>query len=162
MPNLTLRVNVNINPNGTLTNTLDYAEATENLQFNPIATLLSNGSGVSQANTWATLASTVAASGNWDIDLTNLDNVFGAVNLSKVKIFLLHLDSPNGQLYVTVGSGATNGWNLISEGREEVWSTYYHENVYNGWTVDGSHKTVRVTNPTASAVALTGWIVGVE
>ena len=158
----TLRVNVNLTPAGALTNTVDYATAIENLQFDEISTLLTNGSGISQGNQWATLGSTVAASGNWDIDLTDLDNVYGAVNLSKVKIFLLHLDEPDGALYVNIGSTVANQFDAHHTGVQEVWSTYYHENVYDGWTVDGTNKIIRVQNPTASAVALSGWIAGVE
>lgn len=153
---------VTISPSGTLSSTLDYAWAADNMNsYLPIQSSMTNGSGISQVNNWANLASAVAGSGNWDIDLTDLDNVFGTVSFSKVKIFLITLDEPDGALKVTVNQGNTNAFTSIPVS-EEVFSVYYKENSFNGWNVSGGNKMVRVTNPTASTVNLSAWIVGIS
>lgn len=153
---------VSVLPSGTLSSTLDYAWAADNMNnYLPIQASMTNGSGISQVNNWANLASAVAGSGNWDIDLTDLDNVFGTVSLSKVKIFLITLDEPDGALKVTVNQGVSNAFSSIPVS-EEVYSVYYKENAFNGWNVSGSNKMVRVTNPTASTINLSAWIVGIS
>lgn len=153
---------VTISPSGTLSSTLDYAWAADNMNsYLPIQSSMANGSGISQVNNWATLASAVASSGNWDIDLTDLDNVFGTVSFSKVKIFLITLDEPDGALNITVNQGVSDAFTSIPAS-EQVYSVYYKENAFNGWNVSGSNKMVRINNPTSSTINLSGWIVGVE
>lgn len=160
----TLNVNVQIQPAGTLINTIDWATAVDNAgkyQANPV--VLSTGSGVSQANTWAVISSSVPASGHWDVDLTSVSNLFGSVNFSKVKVLLFTLDNPDGAgaLYLNVTPTPGNSFVGVPTGTELFTDNYYKENPFQGWGVSGGASGIRFSNPTASAAHVSGWVAGI-
>lgn len=106
---------------------------------------------------------TIAAAGNFDIDFnggTMYDTLNVAMAWTKLHFLLVAVVSPDGAKYVKVGAqNVTNGLDIGCGG--VVTATAYRE-VYNfctfekpsvaGYTVDATHKVVRINNPTGSSV----------
>lgn len=154
-----LAVQVTIVPSGNLTNTYGYDTVKDNISntFPQITTALSTGSGNLQAQNWAIIASTIPANSYQTIDLTNVANVFGSVNLSVVKAMLFELTTQDGNLHLIANSSAAaNPFNYFST---DFYTGFYMEQPFAGWPT-ASHNNFILTNPTASAITYSGWIVG--
>lgn len=117
---------------------------------------LTDGTGAGSANKLYHKTLTLG-SGNTDIDLTSLTDEFGgAYAFSLVKWFILRLTTPATGVYVTVGNAASNGfvgWFGASTHTEAVRDYVIKVNQIDGWTVDSSHKTLRINNPGSSLTA---------
>lgn len=124
------------------------------------------GTGATQANVCFVLPWTIATTASLDIDFTSgqtdINNV--AVNLTKVKLVYCEVTTPGATDYIKMGPlNATNANQLWYGG---VTATYYEEvrtlllhAITNGagYTVDGTHKILRLTNPTAGT--LSGFLI---
>lgn len=107
---------------------------------------------------------TIAASGNFDLDLngaTMYDTLNIAMAWTKLHFLLVSIVAPNGTKVVRVGPQNLSNANALGFGA--VGSTSYLE-VRNflvienpslaGFTVDSTHKLVRINNPGADAVVV--------
>lgn len=127
---------------------------------------LYNGTGATQMSVVFVKAWTIAAGANLDIDLTSgqTDINVVAVNLTKLKYLYCEVTSPGATDYVKLGPlNVTNAIQLWFGG---VTATYYEEvrasceHVISngaGYTVDATHKVIRINNPTAGS--LSGFLI---
>jgi hypothetical protein len=131
---------------------------------------LSNGSAADQANTIWSDQRTVAASGHDDLDLTNLTHtLFGstlAIDLASVKAILLVNTSTTSNDRLRLDSSVANACtapfggsatSLVEIGAD---SALLLSSKKDGWTVDSSHKILRVANPSADAITYNIVILG--
>lgn len=128
---------------------------------------LFNGTGVTQADTAIVNAWSIAAATNLDIDLRSgqLDLVGNAVVLSKVKLVICTVTEPGTTDYITLGpQGVTNAAQLgfggvVSSSYAEVRDMPFVMGGGNfaGWTIDATHKVVRLANPGSNP--LTGYLI---
>jgi hypothetical protein len=131
---------------------------------------LASGTAVDQADRIWSDQRTVAGAANDDLDLTALTHtVFGStltVTLAKVKaILIVNTSTTSGDL-LRVDSSVTNGFtgatggsatSLLEIGAD---SSCLLASKKDGWTVDGTHKVLRVHNPTADAITYDIVILG--
>jgi hypothetical protein len=158
---MAISVQVNIQPTGTNSYTYAYDTLTDKItsSFPSVNTSYADGSAVLQANNWTIIATTVAARSYYDIDLSYQANIFEpGINFGYVKCVLFKLNSPDGSAHLIANSSAAS--NPFDYWRDDFYTTSFHENPYNGWAT-ASHNNLRLTNPTASNISFTGWILGV-
>jgi hypothetical protein len=131
---------------------------------------LSNGSAADQANTIWSDQRTVAASGHDDLDLTNLTHtLFGStlsIDLASVKAILLVNTSTTTNDRLRFDSSVANACtapfggsatSLVEIGAD---SALLLSSKKDGWTVDSTHKILRVANPSADAITYNIVILG--
>ncbi len=131
---------------------------------------LSNGSAADQANTIWSDQRTVAASGHDDLDLTNLTHtLFGStlsIDLASVKAILLVNTSTTSNDRLRLDSSVANACtapfggsatSLVEIGAD---SALLLSSKKDGWTVDSTHKILRVANPSADAITYNIVILG--
>lgn len=119
-------------------------------------TTFTDGTGSNQAQKHYHKAHTITASSSVTIDLTAAADERGVThNFGKVKWMLIRLRTPVTGKYVTVGNAATNifsAWISASTTTEDVSSILYRDNPVDGWTVDATHKNLKIANPYGSSV----------
>jgi hypothetical protein len=131
---------------------------------------LANGAAADQADTIWSDQRTVAAAAHDDLDLTNLTHtLFGstlAIDLASVKaIFIVNTSTTSGDLLrldssvanactAPFGGSATS---LVEIGAD---SALLLSSKKDGWTVDSTHKILRVANPSADSITYSIVILG--
>lgn len=119
-------------------------------------TILSDGTGSNQAQKHYHKAHTITASSSVTIDLTAAADERGVTHdFDKVKWMLIRLRDPATGKTVTVGNAATNqfsAWISAATTTESVSGIMYRDNPIDGWTVDATHKDLKIANPYASDV----------
>ena len=131
---------------------------------------LSNGAAADQADTIWSDQRTIAASAHDDLDLTNLTHtLFGstlAIDLASVKAILLINTSTTAGDLLRLDSSVTNACtapfggsatSLVEIGAD---SSLLLSSKKDGWTVDSSHKVLRVVNPSADSITYSIVILG--
>ncbi len=127
---------------------------------------LTYGTGANQVNTCWWETRTVSAGANDDLDLTAITKSTPAgtatVNFACIKaIQIENLSTTTGD-YLLVGkvSAVTNGWegpfSTVSGGLQRVEAEGCYSNFQKsaaGWTVDSTHKVLRINNPGAAAIS---------
>ena len=132
---------------------------------------LSNGSAADQADTIWSDQRTVAASGHDDLDLTNLTHtLFGStltIDLASVKAILLINTSTTSNDRLRLGFGpvanactAPFGGSATSKVEIGADSALLLSSKKDGWTVDSTHKILRVVNPSADSITYSIVILG--
>lgn len=125
--------------------------------FAALTKTLANGTGANKANKRYWHNRTVANGTNDDIDLTTLTDDFGStINFSLLKWVLIRLSAPATGVRVVIGNAGTNsfvGWFGAAAHTEEVRDQLWRVNQIDGWTVDNTHKILRINNPTGSPIA---------
>jgi hypothetical protein len=122
------------------------------------------GTGATQANVCFVKTWTLAGSANLDVDLTtgqtDINNV--AVNLTKVKLVICQITALVAVAdYVKIGP--QNVTNAIQLWHGDVTANFFTEirdvpfinggQNWAGWTVDATHKIIRINNPTANSLS---------
>lgn len=141
-------------------------------QFAALKLSLGAGTGEDQANQHWGDQITVAAGADEDLDLTALSGLMPGttVNFSRVVAVVMAILDPDGALALQVGpQGVTNGWqgwfsDVLAANWEEVKQGLYKPNTKGatpGWTVDATHKVLRLHNPGAADVTCRIVILGV-
>lgn len=107
-------------------------------------------------------AFTITASGNVDIDLTGgwgeLDVLNVALDFAKIRaIDVILTTTPASGVSLRVGpqsqsNGFIGPWQDV-DGYDTVRRRWFADNPVAGWTVDGTHKILRLNNPGASSVS---------
>jgi hypothetical protein len=130
---------------------------------------LFNGTAANQANVAFEKTFSLTAASNLDVDFTTgQTDVNGqAVNLSAVKLVYLEITSATTGDSLRLGpQNVTNGWQgwfgtTTTTGYAECRGLFL-QGGYNfaGWTVDGTHKVLRLNNPSATTVSGYLWVVG--
>lgn len=133
---------------------------------------LANGASADEADTIWSDQRTVAAGANDDLDLTNLTHtLFGStltIDLAAVKaILLVNTATTSGdtlQLDSSVANACTapfggSATSLVQIGAD---SALLLSSKKDGWTVDSTHKIVRVTNTSADAIIYSIVVLGVS
>jgi hypothetical protein len=132
--------------------------------FASFAKALANGTGANNARYRFWKQYTTSGGANNDLDLTSLTDDFGVtVTFSLVKWFLLRITSPATGVRLVVGNQGTNtfvGWFGAATHTEEVRDWIAKINQLDGWTVDSTHKALRINNPTGSAITYDLVILG--
>lgn len=167
-----MAVNMNFQLSGSLIGTLNGATATyrwaspNGLMPQGLMRLF-NGTGATQISVAVVKTFSILTTANLDIDLTSgqtdINNV--AVNMTKLKYICCVVTAPVSGDYLKIGP--LNATNALQGPWGGVTATYYDEvrDVpyqngglnWAGWTVDGTHKVLRLNNPTAHT--LTGWLI---
>lgn len=167
-----MAVNMNFQLSGSLIGTLNgatsvYRWASPN-GLMPSGTMrLFDGTGATQAHVAVVKPFSILTTANLDLDmtsgLTDINNQ--AVNLTKLKYFCFVVTAPVSGDYLKVGPQAvTNAFQgpwggVAASNYEEVRDVPYENGGLNwaGWTVDGTHRVIRLNNPTLHT--LTGWYI---
>src|SRR5690606_21801815 len=93
---------------------------------------------------------TANAGANDDLDLTDLVSGLG---FTSVSVVFIEINSTSGSLLVGKVASVTNGWEgpfgTVAGGVQEVLAegSYFNARRNVGWTVDATHKVLRVNNP---------------
>lgn len=102
-------------------------------------------SGKAQKHYHKTLSVTTSGT---TLDLTALaSDQFGTMTFSNVKRVCIRVQSPVTGVYVRVGNAASNiwsAWQSASTTTEDVYELLYRRNSVDGWTVDSSHKNLKL------------------
>lgn len=149
-----------------LQNTIDDALKAGNNSFSSFLKTLQNGTTANKANVIWHDRRTVAAATNDDLDLTTLtDRLGNALAFTLIKWFVLRLITPTTGYKLTVGNGAANqftGWFGAAAHTEDVMDWMAKVNQIDGWTVDGTHKSLRIRNPGANPITYDIVLVGTK
>lgn len=144
---------------GTAQNTVVDALIAGTTSFPALKNQLTDGNAANQAHQFWHDCRSVAGSANDDLDLNGgtMTNVFGVtVTMTKVAWVLLKLVTPAVGVRVVVGNAASNAWTAwfgAQSHTEECRDTLFKVNQIDQWTVDSTHKTLRINNPTGSAIS---------
>jgi len=109
---------------------------------------LTNGTASGQCNRHYSARLTVPAASNVEIDLASLTDVNGAaLTFVKVKHLIVKAITANANK-VTVGGGASNPFTAPLGGTTPTFDVFPDDSIklsnkLAGWTVDGTHKTVK-------------------
>ena len=131
--------------------------------FTQIQTIFNSATPTTAAPTsFYSTKQTILTTANFDIDLNGgtMDDDLGvAMVWTKLHALVVSVLTPNGTKYVKIGpQGATNALNFGFDGvASDDWVECYTVMPFirpsaNGWTVDATHKVVRINNPTGSSV----------
>ena len=123
-----------------------------------------NGTGANKAQViWSDTRALDAAGGatpNETLDLAALATGIGSatVNISKLKCLILRLSTTTAGYTLKLKAGASNGFAAIfSDPSDELvlqaGGGIQLDAPVDGYTVDGTHKTILITNPSAGAVS---------
>lgn len=151
---------------GTL-NTATEPLATGVSGFDAITKSLTTGTGSGQGNRFYAVEATATAGSDTDYDLTSLTDSNGAsINFAKIKWFVLVLDAPvTGAYLVWLGTdtGLSNPvtfWKAANTDNTNLNSVNVMTSDVDGWVIDGTHKVLRLNNPTASSITYRMLLVG--
>ncbi len=128
-------------------------------------TTIKNGSGANKGTVRHVRHYSFAA-GDTDFDLTVLatDRIpTGNQAFTLIKLFILRLTAPATGKLLLVGNYGTNGfvgWQPGTTTAEKVHKHLIRDNPIDGWTVDATHKGLRVNNPGMVAVPADLIIIG--
>lgn len=129
-----------------------------------LAKNLANGTGAGNARYRYHKQYTTGATTNNDLDLTNLTDDFGVtINFGLIKWFLVRIVTPATGAKLTIGNSGANdfvGWFGAATHTLEVRDQVFMVNQIDGFTVDGTHKILRIRNPGASSVIYDVVIIG--
>lgn len=135
--------------------------------FTAITKSLTTGTGSGQANAFYAVQATATAGSDTDYDLTALTDSNGvALNFAKVRWFVLQIDSPvTGAYLIWLGTdtGLTNPvtlWKAANTNDTNLMGITVNTSDIDGWTVDSSHRVLRLNNPTASSITYRMLLVG--
>lgn len=126
-----------------------------------------DGTGAGKVNKEVFFFRTITAGSNWDLDLTSglTDVENNSVVFTGIKELLIGVISADWTKKVKWGAAASNSWqgSLSAGATQDVYSTYRHPPKADagGWTVDGTHKTLRLNNPGASDIQVFLIILGI-
>lgn len=132
-------------------------------------------SGIGYANAWYVAKRTCTAAGSDNLDLTALTNNIGETfNFAKIKKILIALTDINGAALDGVGKLLVGPQNITNAfqgpfggGGATVYKSVYDWEVivwnkWAGYTVDGTHKILGITNPGANDISYAIGIWGVH
>lgn len=129
-----------------------------------VSRYLTGGTGSGQADAYWSDTRSVSAGSNDDIDLTAVVSELG---FSAVKSIQVEVLSTSGVLLVGKVGSVTNGWDGPFHSvtgcyqRVEAEGCWANHCTGAGWTVDATHKVLRVNNPGAASVSYRITLVGV-
>lgn len=107
---------------------------------------------------------TIAASGDTTIDLTAAATErFGNIDFDKVRVMVFRIRTPAAGTKITIGNAAANQFSAWLSGAtvtEDCADITIRTNPYDGWTVDATHKNLKIANPSAVSVDVDVWIIG--
>jgi len=161
---LSVDVSAAVVDTGTVTTVRDQI-ASGTTAFPSMAHTLTNGTGANQARRQWYQRRTLAAAGNDDIDLQNLTDRWGAVLVfTKLKWLALRLSTPATGIFLNVGgNGPANPFTAMfadPTDRLMVYDLLVNVNQVDGWTVDATHKVLRINNPGAGPVTYDLVLIG--
>jgi len=125
---------------------------------------LTDGTGANKANKLWHQQRSISAGANDDLDLRSLTDRFTtALVFSKLKWFFLRLTSPATGVKLVMGNYGANGftgWFGATTHTEDVADHVDKTNQIDGWTVDATHRYLRINNPGGAAVTYDIILVG--
>jgi len=101
-----------------------------------------------------------------ELDLTAIAAAFGDVVFSKIKQILIEVTTATSGYRLEVGGAAANAWTEFVKDASDIVMAYaggctvLYNSPVNGGTVDGTHKMLKIYNPSGGTVAYKIWIVG--
>jgi hypothetical protein len=125
---------------------------------------LTYGTTANKAQKHAHKKITIAGGGNTTIDLTAFasDNL-GTISLSNVRAVIIRLRSPATGVYVTVGNASSNVFAMNLSSSTVTFNVADMElktSPIDGWTVDSTHKNVKIANPGGASVDIDVSFIG--
>jgi hypothetical protein len=141
---------------GTVTTVTDRVSAGVG-GFDAITKTYTNGTGSGAAQKLYYTEASILTTADSDIDLQNLTNRLGvAVSFTNIKGVVLVFDTPaTTKKVVFQGSVVTNPVGLWKDDEttdEDIHDVCVRLNSVDGWTVDGTHKVIRLHNPGLTTV----------
>lgn len=169
-----LTANINAAIQWTFRDALDLTTIVDNSNLSP-SVAFADGTSAGQADKIWSDTRTVAGSGNDDLDLTALTNsIFGStvtINFAKVKAILIVNTNIVAGDFLWVGGGGSNEWtNMFGAAGDKAKlgpgsattapGIFLNCSPTDGWVVDGTHKTLRITNGSSNSNTYKIVIVG--
>lgn len=150
--------------NHTYVNALDLNNVTDKLA-KTVKKSFTNGSGANKAQAVWTDSRSLLTTTSETLDLNALVNAFGTLSLSKVKAIMIYPTTATAGYRLLVSAGASNGWSACFGDASDVLrvdagSPALLTSFVDGWTVDGTHKTIKIENPSGGTVAYEILILG--
>lgn len=123
-----------------------------------------NGTGSYQANKHFRKKLTINNASSTTIDLMAAVNERGdTITFSKVKRLWLRLRDPATTIKATVGNASTNsfaGFLSVSSCTFDVHDKFEITSPIDGWTVDATHKDLKIANPGATTITVDISVIG--
>lgn len=145
-------------------NALPLSSPTESF-LKTITMNLVNGTGANKAQVLASDQRTLTTGTNETLDLKAMANAFGSAALTKIKAILFEVVTATTGYTLKVTAGASNGLSaFFSDASDELalqagggallWAPV------DGYTVDATHKTLKITNPSGGSVVYNIIVIG--
>lgn len=148
-----------INVTNTIDDTIDIPSVNTvsgSSSFPSLTQTITDGTAAGQANKMYRSYRNVGASSSETLDLTSLTNFHGdAVAFTGIKSLTIAIISPDGTKKLTVGNAASNSFQgpLSSAATVDIYYDHEFKNwSAGGFTVDSTHKSLKVANAGASTV----------
>jgi hypothetical protein len=165
-----LTYTLTINGVNAFINTVDGGTGSDRRALPAFSKELTNGTGASQANVFSYDEFDITTGATATIDLSALPTMFGTGNLSgaggKLKLLVLELVTATTGYTAKLMAGASNGFSAcFSDASDELifgaGSPLVIASLVDGFTVDSTHKTLKVTNPAGGTASYKLTVVGV-
>ena len=146
------------------TNVLDLESPISSLD-EKIAKAWTNGTGSGKAQaSWSDIRS-ILTTANEELDLTALANAFGTLTIAKVKMLIINPVTATTGYRLLVGGAAANAWSAFLADPSDIvrvdsGSPLVLTSLIDGWTVDATHKMLKIENPSGGTFEYQIIIVG--
>lgn len=147
-----------------LTNTLDLSAPVDALSQSTTRTF-TNGTGANKAQIAVSDQRTLTTATNETLDLKAITSAFGSAAFTKVKAIRLELVTAAAGYTLKIKAGASNGLSaFFSDASDEIVLTagggLTLEAPVDGYTVDATHKTLLITNPSGGSAVYNIYVIG--
>lgn len=148
----------------TFTNAADLSSITDSLLKNKV-TSFADGTGAGKAQIVVSDQRTISDGADETLDLKSLGAAFGSAAFAKLKALRIEVVTVTTGYTLKLKAGASNGLSAIfSDSSDELvlqaGGALTLEAPVDGYVVDATHKTVKVTNPSAGAVTYNLYLIG--
>lgn len=148
----------------TFLNTLDLTTPAESMN-KTVTRTFTDGTGSGKAQiAWADQR-TITTASDETLDLKAITTAFGAAAITKIKALRIELETATTGYTLKVKAGSSNGLSaFFSDPSDELVLTagggITLEAPVDGYTVDATHKTLLISNPSGGSVVYNIYIVG--
>jgi hypothetical protein len=141
--------------------------ANENVGGGAVETTVADGTASGQADEAWGLDIPIAGSGSTTIDLQALASIQGNKSLQKLKVLHIRNLSTTAADKVVVGNAGTNAWTAPFDAATDTVDVFgssdlFLTNILTGWTVDATHKLLKIANPGGTSITVRVTIAGVK
>ncbi len=135
----------------TYTNVLDLESVTSTLT-KAITKNITNGTGANKAQAVWSDTRSLLTTANEEIDLRAIVNGFGTLTAAKIKYIIINPVTVTTGYRLLVGGAASNAWSACFADPSDILrvdsgSPVVLSSLVDGWTVDATHKQLKIENP---------------